>query len=132
MSKNFFEKVFKLDYIHRCKIFEIIQYGVLYFVIGLFTGIGLDTIFPDLDTNKAKYIIAGECLLQSLAAALLVFYIRRMVQLIPLLFCDRKKFMIQMNVHNGEIMLALIFFSTQIHLINKLSWLATYKTSQSL
>tara|TARA_B100001059_G_C17787389_1_gene557970 strand:+ start:919 stop:1314 length:396 start_codon:yes stop_codon:yes gene_type:complete len=95
---------------------EIIQYSIIYIIVCLIFGIILNKISPDPDENEKSYIIFIDLIIQSILISLCVYYIRKMCHLIPPFF--------NINTHtyayNGDIMIAIIFFTTQTKIPRKI------------
>ena len=95
---------------------EIIQYSVIYIIICLIFGIILNKFSPDPDENEKSYIIFIDLIIQSILISLCVYYIRKICHLIPPFFNIKR----HTHAFNGNIMIAIIFFTTQTKIPHKI------------
>lgn len=116
-----FKSLTKFDFIRLYQLLEILQYSVLYaFVAGL-AGLLLERIFPEPDRSKSNYQILIEVLLQCMLSALSVFYIRKIVKVVPFILEDSKYYKTHgVDEYNGEIMIAIVFVGIQKNLLTKI------------
>ena len=119
--KNNFSDLVTFDDYRLTQLFEIIQYSVLYIVICLITGIYLDYLFPDPDETKSTLHILLELSFQSIIVALSVFYIRKICHLVPLMFKVKNFKEIHTREYDGEIIVAIVFFTTQKKIFEKIN-----------
>ena len=119
--KNNFSDLVTFDDYRLTQLFEIIQYSVLYIVICLITGIYLDYLFPDPDETKSTLHILLELSFQSIIVALSVFYIRKICHLVPLMFKVKNFKEIHTREYDGEIIVAIVFFTTQKKIFQKIN-----------
>jgi hypothetical protein len=119
--KNNFSDLVTFDNYRLTQLFEIIQYSVLYIVICLITGIYLDYLFPDPDETKSTLHILLELSFQSIIVALSVFYIRKICHLVPLMFKVKNFKEIHTREYDGEIIVAIVFFTTQKKIFEKIN-----------
>ena len=119
--KNKFSDLVNFDDYRLTQLFEIIQYSVLYIVICLITGIYLDYLFPDPDETKSTLHILLELSFQSIIVALSVFYIRKICHLVPLMFKTKNFREIHTREYDGEIIVAIVFFTTQKKIFEKIN-----------
>ena len=118
--KNKLNDLFSLDNFRLGEIFEITQYSILYIIICLVAGIYLDYIFPDPDENKSSTRILLELSLHSVIVALAVFYIRKICHLFPLIVNFKGFREIHTREYDGEIIVAIVFFTTQKKIFEKI------------
>ena len=119
--KNKFSDLVNFDDYRLTQLFEIIQYSVLYIVICLITGIYLDYLFPDPDETKSTLYILLELSFHSIIVALSVFYIRKICHLVPLMFKTKNFREIHTREYDGEIIVAIVFFTTQKKIFEKIN-----------
>ena len=119
--KNKFSDLFTFDDYRLTQLFEIIQFSVLYIIICLVTGIYLDYLFPDPDENKSTLSILLELSFHSVIVALSVFYIRKICHLFPLIFKIKNFREIHTREYDGEIIVAIVFFTTQKKIFEKIN-----------
>ena len=82
---NKFRDLISIDKHRFNELYEILQYSVIYMIISFFWGFYLNRMFPPLDEEKSNIQILSEIVLQAVAIALSIFYIRKLCQMIPLL-----------------------------------------------
>jgi hypothetical protein len=110
----------KFDKGRFSQILEIIQYSILYaFAAGLF-GLLLERIFPVPDETKQTHIILFEVLAQCVMSALSVFYLRKIVKIVPFILESGTYKTHNVDEYNGEIMIAIVFVGIQKNLITKI------------
>ena len=109
--------------------YEIIYYTVIYFILSMIFGICIDELFPKLDKKKINHIILGEIVLQTIAivmATYLIYYVGENAM---------KYSFIKKGIHSlsqqkieltGDIVVALIFLTTQDSYIAKINHLQEY------
>ena len=105
------------------EIYEIFQYGLLYIIVTIIWGFYLNKLFPPKDENKSNMEILTEIVLQAIAIAISVFYIRKICQLIPLLINLKGYREYKTTEYGGEVIISLIFMTTQKHIVNKINLL---------
>jgi hypothetical protein len=114
-------KLFAHDKIRLGKIIEIIQYGILYSLISLFFGIKINHIFPVPDEEKNSFLLIIEIIAQSILAAIGVFYTRKLVKIVPLFYESSVKYTkYGTKEFDGEIIIAIIYITTQKKIIDKI------------
>ena len=119
--KNKFSDLVTFDDYRLTQLFEIIQFGLLYIIICLITGIYLDYLFPDPDDSKSTLHILLELSFHSIIVALSVFYIRKICHLVPLMFQVKNFREIHTREYDGEIIVAIVFFTTQKKIFEKIN-----------
>lgn len=128
-KKHIEERIFSLfecDTIRVSQILEAFQYGVVYLIIGFLAGSFLDTLFPLPDemkeTNQLLLEVIGQCLL----FILFVFYIRKVVKIMPFIFYipGSKYVPHEISEYDGEIMIGLVLIATQFGLLKKIDILS--------
>jgi len=119
--KNKLSDLVTFDDYRLTQLFEIIQFSVLYIIICLLTGIYLDYLFPEPDETKSSLHILIELSVHSVIVALSVFYIRKVAKLVPLIFQVKNFREIHTREYDGEIIVAIVFFTTQKKIFEKIS-----------
>ena len=114
--KNQLNDLISFDKKRFKELTEIIQYSIIYIIVCLIFGIILNKISPDPDENEKTYIILLDLVIQSILISLCVYYIRKICHLIPPLFNMKK----HTYAYNGDIMIAIIFFTTQTKIPRKI------------
>ena len=119
--KNKFSDLVTFDDYRLTQLFEIIQFSILYIIICLLTGIYLDYLFPEPDETKSSLHILIELSVHSVIVALSVFYIRKVAKLVPLMFQVKDFREIHTREYDGEIIVAIVFFTTQKKIFEKIN-----------
>ena len=112
---------------------EIFQYSIIYFVFGFILGSTLDTLFPQFDEKKDINSVIVETIGQLISFAILIFYVRKIVKLIPFLFVINwdlngdgkvgKYKPYSTNEYEGELTIGIVVVASQINLIKKIDLL---------
>ena len=114
--KNQLNDLISFDKKRFKELTEIIQYSIIYIIVCLIFGIILNKISPDPDENEKTYIILIDLAIQSILISIFVYYIRKLCHLIPPVFKMKK----HTFAFNGNIMIAIIFFTTQTKIPRKI------------
>lgn len=116
-----FKKLVSFDKVRLYKLLEISQYILLYLLISMPISVLLEEIFPDVDENKSTWKIMIEIILQIIALGILIFYIMKVVKLVPFIFMGDKSY-IEHKVfeYEGSITLSLVLLGTQKNLVSKI------------
>ena len=119
-----FKSLFAADTIRFMELFETLQYGFLYIFVSFFVGSFLDTFFslPDEKTSTGKLMI--EVILQSLLFVISVFYIRKIVKLVPLAVSVKGFRPYETDEYSGEMIIAVVLVATQFGLLKKIDILS--------
>ena len=119
--------LFLFNDVRVMEILESIQYGLGYLVLGFFTGVTLDYSFPKFDEETKTKDLFLQLLGQGVALIVLIFYVRKIIKIMPFMFVigkgDGYK-AYQSNEYNGEIMIALMIVGAQFNLIKKIDLLS--------
>lgn len=120
ISENL-EKLLIVDKVRGHHILEIIEYSLAYAIVAGLAALSIEKIFPAPDEKKSTNKILVEVLLQCILSAVAVFYIRKIVKVLPYIFENSASY----NPHdvmeyNGEIMIAIVFVGFQKNLLTKL------------
>lgn len=125
----------RLDKVRFINIMGSIQYGIFYSVIYFLAGLLLHVIFPPFTKEIALTTLAGWILLQCLALIIVVFYVRKFVEVIPGLLSFfptlfnvsdlKKKGWIPYGIDefHGDITTSLVLIGTQYRLLEKVAYL---------
>jgi len=115
------QKLFSFDLIRISKLLELIQYTVLYSILTIPLSILVENVFPAEDKDKSSLLIFVEIVIQMVILTLLVFYIQKIVKLIPFMFPLTKNYKPHQSFeYNGEITIGFIFIGTQLNIMDKI------------
>ena len=120
-------KLFNLNTIRINEISETIQYTILYGIVTFYVGIWTNSAFPAFDKTKSNVELMLEVLGQTIFLALCVFYIRKLVKIVPFLFYlpGKRAYNPYLSTEfHGEIVVSIIFITLQTNLIKKLEELS--------
>ncbi len=128
-SKTRWNKLISFSDIRGMEILESLQYGLIYSFLAFMVGVSIDWVFPDFNEETKTSTLTIEVILQSLIVILAVFYLRKLVKVVPFLFIFHwpgasKYRPYESTEYGGEVILSLIFFATQFNLIKKLDLLS--------
>jgi len=125
------KSLIKTDMTRFMELIEGIQYGLAYLIIGFLAGTLLDYSFPNHDENTPVKTVLVEALLQCILLIVLVFYVRKLVKIMPSLFdihfgfTKKGKYKAySASEYGGELMISLAVIGAQFHLIKKLDFLS--------
>lgn len=125
------EKLLLRNEVRVMELLESIQYGVLYLLVGFGAGVTLDYSFPNFNEQTKTSVLFAEVALQCLLLIVSVFYIRKIVKIVPFLFVI--DFSGQGKTHyrpyeaaeySGEVIIAIVFLGAQFNLLKKLDLLS--------
>ena len=88
-----FNSLTTFDAIRLFKIAEIIQYCIIYAIFSLILGIMIEYFFVKMfpyDENSGIIRLSGEITFQCILLSLAVYYVRKIVQIIPFIFIYSK------------------------------------------
>lgn len=134
--KERMKSLIEINPIRTMQILEAFQYGLAYLVFSFLAGSFLDTLFPLPDEIKETNKIFLEVVLQSLLFIIAVFYIRKLVKIMPFVFYipGTKYRPYEIDEYSGEIIIGLVFIATQFSLLKKIDILSrrfyTYMLAQ--
>ena len=122
------QSLFDLDPIRIMQLLESFQYGIGYIVVSFLAGCSVDLLFPNYDEDQDTRTLFLEIFAQSLVLILVVFYVRKIVKIMPFMFViteDGKPVAPQFRPYeapeyNGEVMIAVILIGSQFNLIKKI------------
>lgn len=118
------ESLLATDSIRFMQLFEILQYGFLYIVVSFLIGSFLDTLFSEPKETTPTVQLLTETTLQSLLFVLSVFYIRKLVKLVPLGIHTKGYRPYETTEYSGEIAIAVVLIATQFGLLKKIDILS--------
>jgi len=95
------------------KIIELSIYSSIYFTIALFIGSIINELYSDYDDNKSEKVIFIELLFQMLTIIICAFLIHYITDQIPTLFSNIDGVSKEKIQLSGNIILALVFYTTQ-------------------
>jgi len=137
------ESLFAFDCVRLSRILETAEYAVLFGILALFAGFGIDWVFRPMYPKPSKTLkgcpdeekgytwgqtlqVVGVLLLQVMVSAVLVIYIRKLGEVVPFFFefCP-SKYVPHWKVKEveGEIAIALVYVGIQTSLIDALATL---------
>lgn len=126
--------LFDHDEARIMELLESIQFGLGYLSIGFIAGVFIDALFPRYDETKEIHLVFFETVLHALTLIIVVFYVRKIVKIMPFLFVIdldtngdgkvSKYHPYQATEYSGELMIALILVGSQLNLIKKVDLLA--------
>jgi hypothetical protein len=120
---NKFKDLISVDKYRFNELFEIFQYSILYIIVTIIWGFYLNRLFSPVDESKEGQVILSEVILQAIAITISVFYIRKICQMFPLLINFKGYGENKTSEYGGEVILSIIFMTTQKHIINKINLL---------
>jgi len=119
-----FKKLVAIDKIRMHKLLFLVQYAVLYVLVGLLAGSLVDYCFPEYNPEKKNSEMIKEIVLQTSVIAVALFYARKIVLLCPYLFNFDNSFSHshaqKMQGFHGTIVLAITFVATQTSYLKKI------------
>jgi hypothetical protein len=126
--------LFLFNEVRVMELLETIQFGIGYLVVGFLAGTILDYSFPHYKEEISTQELFLEVLLQGVLLAIAVFYVRKIVKIMPFMFVlgsdingDGKvdKYHPYMATeYSGEVMIAVVMLGAQFNLIKKLDLLS--------
>lgn len=120
-------KLFNLNTIRINEIAEIIQYTILYGVVAFYVGTWINAAFPYFDKSKSTTELMLEVLGETIILTICVFYIRKLVKIVPFLFYlpGKRAYNPYLSTEfHGEIVISVIFITLQTNLVKKLEELS--------
>jgi hypothetical protein len=128
------EKLFLFNEVRVMELLESLQFGIAYLVVGFMTGTLLDWAFPTYNEEKPFWEVFREVVFQCVLLIIIVFYIRKIVKVMPFLFVinfyingDGKiepYHPYSSTEYSGEIMIAVALVGAQFNLIKKFDLLS--------
>lgn len=132
--KERIRSLFEFDEVRVMKLLESLQFGAAYLIVGFFLGTLIDWSFPNYDDDKTTGEVFKEVVLQCLVLIVMVFYLRKIVKIMPFLFVlnfdlnqdgiTKKYRPYEETEYGGEVMIAVAVLGTQFSLIKKFNLLS--------
>jgi len=118
---NRLKKLTTFNKIRLYKLLEISQYIILYLLISIPVSVVLEEIFPDVDESKPIWKIMIEIIAQMVIMGILIFYLMKIVKLVPFIFMSDKSY-IEHKIfeYEGTITISLVMLGTQKNLVSKI------------
>lgn len=112
------EKLTNFDDIRQQEILEIIQYSIIYLIISLPIGAIIDLIFPNFNSEMSSFQLFIEILVQLLLDVIIIFYLLKIVKLVPFLFYYKDSNYVAhlTSSYSGGIIISIAFISVQVQL----------------
>ena len=120
-------KLFNLNTIRINEIAEIIQYTILYGIVAFYVGTWINATFPHFDKSKSTTELMLEVLGETIILTICVFYIRKLVKIVPFIFHlpGKQAYNPYLSTEfHGEIVISVIFITLQTNLVKKLEELS--------
>jgi hypothetical protein len=119
--KTRYESLITTDKIRQLRLLEIIQYAFLYAIVTLLFSTAIEYMAPEPNEDEHMLILLLEIFIQCTIVAISVFYIRKIVKLVPFMYYQHKKYHPYLtSEYQGEIVISLVFLNTQTKLIEKI------------
>jgi len=115
--------LFNVNNIRLNELLETAQFTIMYGLVGFFCGTYINKIFPKFDKTKSTWEILLEILGETVVLSICIFYIRKLVKIIPLIvhLPGKLRYIPYMSSEfEGEIALSLIFVTLQTNLLEKI------------
>lgn len=126
--------LFLFNEVRIMELLETIQFGIAYLGVGFLAGTLLDYSFPHYKEDIQTKTLFFEVLFQGILLAVAVFYVRKIVKVMPFLFVLQmdingdgkidKYHPYQATEYSGEVMIALVVIGAQFNLIKKIDLLS--------
>lgn len=124
--------LFLFDEVRIMELLESIQFGLGYLIIGFFAGTVADYSFPRYKEEITTKELFFEVLLQSIILILLIFYVRKIVKIMPFAFVlnisgdgkANKYRPYEVSEYGGEVMIEIAILGAQFNLLKKLDLLS--------
>ena len=120
------ERLLRFDSIRASKLLEIGQYAVLALTIGFIFGSLIDKIFPECDEKHSNGRLILEVFIQTVAIAVLTYYTRKLVMLVPFQFALTDKYVPSAKEEawlGVNMALPIVFVANQKQFLKKLQLL---------
>lgn len=136
-KEHMYERIQSLFLFNESRVMEILeslQFGLGYLVVGFIAGTILDYSFPKFEENETTMKLFTDVLLQSMLLIVMVFYVRKIVKIMPFMFIlnvdiNRNGKInsyrpYEASEYGGEVMIAVAVLGAQFNLIKKLDLLS--------
>ena len=126
------DSLLRFDSIRILKLLEISQYAIISFLLSLWIGEVINSLFPTIDINISTYVLLTEAILQVFLLTVVVYYIRKISFIFPFIFnpiikaCNIPYIPSKKNESLFGITMGIgyVFYETQTNLINKVTEIA--------
>lgn len=126
--------LFLFNEVRVMELLETIQFGLGYLFVGFTAATILDYSFPHFKEDISTRELFLEVLFQGILLAIAVFYVRKIVKIMPFMFVLQtdingdgrvdKYHPYLASEYSGEVMIALVLIGAQFNLIKKLDLLS--------
>ena len=122
------ERLLRFDSVRISKLLEMIQDGIIIFILAFYAGSGIDKLFGVANDKMTDGELVGWVILQLVANIVVIYYIRKVAETIPFMFSLSNSYM---SNKKGEVDAAsgfvssIIFISVQKNFQAKLALLKT-------
>ena len=123
-------RLHKLLYHGRVRMFkliEIIQYSIIYSVLGFFSAVIFDVCLPNFNPATPVPLILGEVVVQLVLFSVAIFYITKVAKLFPLVVTPDPTFHPYLTEeYVGGIALGIMFLKVQPNFGDKIGFLGNW------
>lgn len=132
---NRLKKLVLFDSTRINKIGKLLQNNFLYLIFTFIAGLIVNDIFPKFDEFKKKNAIFIEIILQILVISIFVFYLRKVVLLVPYIFSKYSNISSDDTDHSSQYseitIILIVIISTQGQLLKKINYLFNHFNTNS-
>jgi hypothetical protein len=121
-----FQRLIRFDRIRISKLLEIIQDGIIVFVLSFYIGSAIDRFFQKADDSWSNQDLILSLLAQFTLLMVAIYYIRKVAEVIPFFFSLTKEYV---SNKKGEVLTgyavatAIIFVGVQKNFLSKIELL---------
>jgi hypothetical protein len=120
-------KLLHHDRIRLFKLVEIIQYSIIYSLLGFVSAVIFDVCLPNFNPNASVIRILGEVVVQLVLFSVAVFYITKVAKLFPLIVNPDPEFHPYLTEeYVGGIALGIMFLKVQPNFGDKIGFLGKW------
>lgn len=118
-----FQRLIRFDRVRISKLLEIIQHGIIVFVLSFYIGSAIDKYFQKADDSWSNQDLILSLLAQFSILMIAVYYIRKIAEVIPFFFSLTKEYV---SNKKGEVLTgyavatAIIFVGVQKNFLSKI------------
>ena len=127
MSDNI-ERLFRFDTLRISKLLEMIQDGIIIFILAFYLGSAIDRLCGIADDNMTNTQLWGWIILQLVINIVAIYYIRKIAEIIPFMLSINSNYMSnkkgEINAASGFVS-SIIFVGVQKNFQAKLTLLKT-------
>jgi hypothetical protein len=120
------ERLLRFDLVRLSKLLEIVQFGLVIFVIAFYVGSFIDNLFPDVTEKTPNSILIRDLALQMSLLLIAAYYIRKIGEIVPFLFSLTKDYKPSLKgeaAFGGAIAMTIIFAGVQRKFLDKITLL---------